>query len=173
MYATIWKVFCILMFALKIRGGLPLKKDTIKSPCLSEPHKYAIKLDTKSKLGAIPYLESVVQHTPVGKAIKNMCAEDKNACRVLFNSAYYLAKQERPFSDFPNLLKLQEKNKMPGIKACYRNDRACDNFIDSIGKVIKENISKDLAKARYFCVLSDGSTDTSILEEELVYIFWP
>ena len=38
-----------------------------------------------------------------------MCAEDKNACRILFNSAYYLAKQERPFSDCPDLLKLQEK----------------------------------------------------------------
>ena len=39
-----------------------------------------------------------------------MCAEDKNAYRILFISAYYLAKQERPFSDFPDLLKLQEKN---------------------------------------------------------------
>ena len=153
-------------------GTTSVKKDTIKSHCLSEPHKYAVNLDTKSKLGEIPYLESVVQHTPIGKAIKNMCAEDKNACHVLFNSAYYLAKQERPFLDFSNLLKLQEKNKTPGIKACYRNDRACGNFIDSIGKVIKENISKDLAKARYFCVLSDGSTDTSILEEELVYILY-
>ena len=49
-----------------------------------------------------------------------MCVKDKNACRILFNSAYYFAKQEQPFSDFPDLLKLQEKNKTPGIKECYR-----------------------------------------------------
>ena len=49
-----------------------------------------------------------------------MCAEDKNVCWILFNSAYYLAKQEWSFSDFPDLLKLQEKNKMSGIKKCYR-----------------------------------------------------
>ena len=42
-----------------------------------------------------------------------MCAEDKNACQILFNSAYYLAKQERPFSGSPDLIKLQEKNKTP------------------------------------------------------------
>ena len=49
-----------------------------------------------------------------------MCVKDKNAYRILFNSAYYFAKQEQPFSDFPDLLKLQEKNKTPGIKECYR-----------------------------------------------------
>ena len=93
-----------------------------------------------------------------------MCGEDKNACRILFNSAYYLAKQERPFSDFPDLLKLQEKNKMPGIKECCRNDRAAANFTDSITKVTKDIFAKDLAKARYFRILSDGNTDSSVTE---------
>ena len=101
-----------------------------------------------------------------------MCAEDKNACRILFNSAYNLAKQERPFYDFPDLFKLQEKNKMPGIKKCYRNDRAAANFTDSIAKVTEDSFAKDLAKARYFCILSDGSMDSSITEEELVYVLF-
>ena len=84
-----------------------------------------------------------------------MCAEDKNACRILFNSAYYLAKQEQPFSGFPDLLKLQAKNKTTGIKECYRNDRAAANVTDCIAKVTKDSFSKDLAKARYSCILSD------------------
>ena len=101
-----------------------------------------------------------------------MCAEDKNACRILFNSAYNLAKQERPFYDFPDLFKLQEKNKMPGIKKCYRNDRAAANFTDSIAKVTEDSFAKDLAKARYFCILSDGSKDSSVTEQELVYVLF-
>ena len=32
--------------------------------------------------------------------------------RIKFNSAYYLAKMKRPFSDYNNLLKLQIKNKV-------------------------------------------------------------
>ena len=75
------------------------------------------------------------------------------------------------FSDFPDLLKLQEKNKMPRIKECYRNDRAAAKFTDSIAKVTKDSFAKDLAKARYFCILSDGSMDSSITEEELVCVF--
>ena len=55
-------------------------------------------------------MESVIEKTLIGRSIRRMCAEDENACRVLFNSTYYLVKQERPLSDFPKLLKLQEKN---------------------------------------------------------------
>ena len=79
-----------------------------------------------------------------------MCAEDKNACQILFDSAYYLANEEQPFSYFPDLLKLLEKNKTPGIKECYRNNRATANFTDSIAKVTKNSFAKDLAKALFF-----------------------
>ena len=121
-------------------------------------------------MGAQPYLDSVILDTPVGKAIKKVYAEDKNGRQILFNSAYYLTKQERPFSDFSDLLKLQEKNKTPGIKECYRYDRAAANFGHSIAKVTKESFVKDLAKACYFCILSEGSTDSSVTEEELVHV---
>ena len=118
-------------------------------------------------MGAQPHLESVIQDTLIGKAIKKMCAEDKNACQILFNSAYYLAKQERPFSDFPDLLKLQEKNKTPGIKECYRNDRAAANFTDFIAKVTKDSSAKDLAKAHYFCNLSMEVQIVALLRKNL------
>ena len=101
-----------------------------------------------------------------------MYAKDENACHVLFNSTYCLAKQERPLSDFPNLLKLQEKNYTPGIKECYRNNRASGNFLDVIGKVTMDSLQKDLNNAHYFCVLSDGSTNSSVIEGELVYLLF-
>ena len=69
-----------------------------------------------------------------------MCAKDNNACQIL-------TKQEQPLSDFPDLLKLQEKNKMPGIKECYRNDRATANF-------------------------TDYTTESSLTEEERVYVLF-
>ena len=75
------------------------------------------------------------------------------------------------FSDFPDLLKLQEKNKTPRIKECYRNDWAAAKFTDSIAKVTKDSFAKDLAKARYFCILSDGSMDSSILRKNLCVLF--
>ena len=101
-----------------------------------------------------------------------MCAEDENACHVLFNLTHYLAKQEWPLSNFFNLLKLQEKNCAPVIKECYRNDRAVGNFLDVIGKVTMDSLRKDLANTHYFCILSDGSTDSSVIKEELVYLLF-
>ena len=63
------------------------------SHCPSEPHKEAAKLEMKSKFGAIPYMVSVIQDTPTGRAIDRLCNEDKNVSSVLFN----LAKQERSY----------------------------------------------------------------------------
>ena len=50
-------------------GTVSVKKDTIKIHCLSEPQKVTINLEQKSKMGAQPYLESVIQDTPIG----NVC----------------------------------------------------------------------------------------------------
>ena len=90
-------------------GTTSIKKDSIKSHCLSEPNKTAANLGLNSKLGAIPWMEWVIENMPIGQSIRRMCAEDENACCALFNLMYYLVKQEQPLSDFPNLLKLQEK----------------------------------------------------------------
>ena len=89
-------------------------------------------------------MESVIENTPIGRSIKRMCAEGENACRVLFTSTYCLVKQEWPLSDFPNLLKLQEKNCTPGIKECYRNDQAAGSFLDVIGKVTQWTVYKNI-----------------------------
>ena len=134
-------------------GTTSIKKNSIKLHCVSEPHKGAADLELKSKLGAIPDMELVIENTPIRRSIRRMCAEDENACGVLFNSTYYLVKQERPLSDFPNLLKLQEKNCTLGTKECYRN------FLDVIGKVTMDSLQKDLVNAHYFCILNDGSTN--------------
>ena len=42
-----------------------------------------------------------------------MATRDKEVLENRFNSAYYLTKKERPYSDFPDLIELQEKN---GVK---------------------------------------------------------
>ena len=61
---------------------------------------------------------------------------------------------------------------MPGIKECYRNNRIAANFTDFVAVLTKDSFAKDLAKANYFCILSDGSVDSSATEEELVYVLF-
>ena len=53
-----------------------------------------------------------------------MNEKDKEVLPIRFNSAYYLCKRERPFSDFPSLLELHEKNSVKRFSGSYRSDRA-------------------------------------------------
>ena len=53
-----------------------------------------------------------------------------------------------------------------------QKSRAAGNFTESIAKITKDSFAKDLAKACYFCILSDGSTDSNVAEEELGYVLF-
>ena len=58
------------------------------------------------------------------------------------------------------------------MKEFFRNDQAAGNFLDVIGKVTMDSLQKDLANTHYFCVLSDSSTNSSVIKEELVYLLF-
>ena len=88
-----------------------------------------------------------------------------------FNSAYYLCKKERPYSDFKDLIILQEKNGMKKSES-YKNDRAAASFVDIIGWEMRSEFLNELKQARYFTLLTDGSTDSSILEQEVLYVLF-
>ena len=101
-----------------------------------------------------------------------MCERDRDNLRMKFNSVYYLLKQEHPFSDYPQLLKLQTKNRVKPIGSSYLHERAAATFAEVIGYVHHRSLKEKLAKARYYSVLNDGSSDTSVSEKELVYVLF-
>ena len=101
-----------------------------------------------------------------------MCTEDKKALEIKFNSAYYLAKKERPFTDYPDILRLQEKNGIKDIGKGYLTNKSCTEFTDFIAKVQLDTLKQDLAKVNYYTCLSDGSTDSSITEQEVIYVLY-
>ena len=95
-----------------------------------------------------------------------MAEHSKEVLRMRFNTVYYLAKNEKPFSDYPDLLALQEKNGVDK-QSGYRTPQAAASFIDFIAEQCKT-----LVKARYYSILTDGSTDTSVTEQELIYVMF-
>lgn len=69
----------------------------------------------------------------------------------LFNTAYYIAKNERPFSDFNQLCTLQVKNGVT-LAETYLNDKCCREFIETISEVM-EHVTRDMmnnAHPRFF-----------------------
>ena len=55
------------------------------------------------------YMKKWIDETPFEKGLNRLGSHAKKSLVIKFNTAYYAAKNEKPFSDFPNLLELQEK----------------------------------------------------------------
>ena len=106
-----------------------------------EAHKKANELQQKRQLGAMGFKEKVVNDTPIGRGLTKMGQKDLETLRICFNSAYYLVKQERPFSDYANLITLQHKNSIKKFQS-YMTDRTAADFTDCIAKVEREELIK-------------------------------
>ena len=71
-----------------------------------------------------------------------MGTDDKKAMVIKFNTAYYLAKNERPLSDYLELLELQEKNGVRDIGKVYLTDKKCPEFTKYIAHVVRKAYRK-------------------------------
>ena len=67
---------------------------------------------------------------------------DKDSLRAKFNTVYYILKKERQFTDYPDLLNLQTKNRISKLGASYSTPNAFAYFADYIGKVMHEDLKK-------------------------------
>ena len=157
----------------QIKGSKNPSSDAVKKHVTSEIHKRAVDLALKKELGPKEYVENIRQNTAIGKSITRMHKKTRKLRKNYFSTAYYLAKNEKPFSDFPELLDLQELNGLD-VQKGYRTDRAAAVFVDFIAESMKLPLKKCLikVKAKYYSILQDGSTDTSVIEQELIYVLF-
>ncbi|XP_070550824.1 zinc finger protein 862-like [Ptychodera flava] len=98
-----------------------------------------------------------------------MDAQQKDKLRYLFNTAYAVIKAGKPFSDFEFLCRVQLKNGLP-LGHNYINTHGCTTFMKSIADNLKRRISGEIKDANFVSALADGSTDRSVVEQEITYI---
>ena len=118
-----------------IVGTENVSKDAAENYSKSEPNVCAIKLSKQENLGKENFHEEVVV-----KNFLRLTPADKNLLQVKFNTTYYVIKKERPFTDYPDLLKLQAKNKIENFSSSYGNADASAYFGDYIGNVLHEDL---------------------------------
>ena len=71
------------------------------------------------------------------------------------NTAYFVASEGEPFTKYPRLCALQEKNGL-NMGTNYLNRQACKVFITSIGEVLRNETIQFIRNARFISILSDG-----------------
>ena len=109
------------------------------------------------------------QLPPLENAVKNLDEKTLQKMEKLFNSVAYLVVMEKPFTDFPYLIDLENKN---GAQCGenYKNNKAARNFAMEIAATYQDDLKDLLNKAPYFSVMTDSSTDKSDLEKEIVMV---
>ena len=100
----------------------------------------------RSLLGAVAYKEVVSNESPIGRSLRVMSQRDKDQLTTKFNCVYYLLRRERPFVDYPELMKLHQKNKGPEIGTSYKTDPAAADFSQSIFDTYHRNLLRTCQK---------------------------
>ena len=97
-----------------------------------------------------------------------MDKNDEERTKRKFKVAYWIAKTNSSMTLYHETLKL-EKHHGVDIASAYNSDRACGVFIDYVGKDLQRKLYKDITNAKFISVLCDGSTDSAVIENKVVY----
>lgn len=89
--------------------------------------------------------------------------------KFLFKNAHYIAKSGRPYTDYVSLCHF-DKSKGLEIGETYLNDKYCQKFVTAIAQCRREEQDNMINSAPYISIISDGSTDVSSTEAEVVYL---
>ena len=143
-----------------------IRKDPLYKHLKSTSHLACVsrqsKLDSKGN-------STATTSTPIGRGILALHEKHRQRLNMLFNTAYGLAKKSRPFTDFETVCRIQIKNSME-LGDNYINNKAVQQFTSCIAKMVTQLTSTDMQKARFLTVMSDRSTDTTIVEQEVIYV---
>ena len=86
-----------------------------------------------------------------------------------FKTVHYLGKKARPFTDYAHMCALDESKGL-AIGQQYRNDKSAATFSHFIAEAERRKIQKGIDEARFIAGISDGSTDSSFQEAEIVFV---
>ena len=89
--------------------------------------------------------------------------------KIIFITCHGLAMNARPFRDFTFQCDM-DRAKGLDIGNTYITVKAAEQFTHFISEVIRNEIAVDLNKTPYLSVIIDGATDSSVKEQELVYV---
>jgi len=99
--------------------------------------------------------------------MSNKSDEDqRNDVAKKINTAYFIAKEELPFTKFPKLLNLQRKNGLQ-ILETYSTDKKCTEMVSTIRKVYQNKLAKTVNEnIKYMSIMIDGGEDVGGVENE-------
>ena len=147
-----------------LTGCKSTKKETMQKHASSNSH---LRAQSAVLARQKPVRESVLAQS-FSKGKQDLEERERKEVAIKMTTAYFIAKEELPFSKFHGLIDLQTKNGLQ-LTSTYANDKACAQMISVIGKLAKEELAAEIGKKNYISVMADGATDAGGIENETVF----
>lgn len=162
---TVKKMFCKIcpMYETSgvfVTGSTNFKKESIVYHNKSGSHTHNI--------GVHDAKIAVPGSSQAEKNIVNMNQSSYLRMAKMFKNAHAVARHNRPYTDFVWICKL-DKAKGVDIGSKYLNEKEAAIFIHYIAEAERKKISRKFESARFMAPISDGSTDSSVTEAEILF----
>ena len=166
-------MFCkICQSASQLDRSSAQKNVFVDAGCTSL-HLESIKIHEKSsnhlKAITIVAAKSEPEKTPAFKMICSLNKDTLEKLSKLFRTCHALAVYNRPYTDYTWLCELDE-TKGVNLGKTYRTAEYAKVFTHNIANVERNKVSDQIRNAQFVTVLSDGSTDSSITEQEMFFV---
>jgi hypothetical protein len=144
-------------------GSKNFKKETLKLHNESKKHKQC----RDASLAAEQAQDTGI--SPARNLFRGAESKLRQDVEIKMATAYYIAKEELPFTKFNSLLALQRRNGLE-LSKTYSSDVMCAEMVSTISDVMSDELKFELQKTNFLCVMIDGATDTSVRENEAVVV---
>ena len=99
-----------------IVGKLSVKKDSLEKHIKGDPHKYTANHFNMESMGASSFADEIIKSSPIDVASLKWQLMIKKSWNIISTQfIIWPRKKDHIYSDFPDLIELQEKN---GVKYC-------------------------------------------------------
>ncbi len=146
-----------------------VRTSNIKDHAHTDQHQHAMTLLTKEQAEARG--QGPASYAPIARALHQLLEDAMAKLRVKFDIAYFIATEKLAFRKYPALCELEAHHGV-NVGIDYINEHAAKTFCHYIAESRREESVKNLASAKFFSVLMDGSTDKGNIDDELFLVRW-
>lgn len=143
-----------------VRGCHSLRVESITYHEESNCHGFAVRKHVN---------EQQPEAAPALKAQISLNKQAMDRLTLLFRTVHAINIQARPSLDYCWITELDEVKGL-NVGTQYRNIPKCQEFASAIAEVQQLEMQNHLKQCKFAAVIVDGSTDSSSIENEMVYI---
>ena len=152
-----------------ISGADSVRTTNVVDHAKSDQHVHAMNLLRKEQAQAQG--ASVASYAPIAQSLSTLSEDEHQKLKTKFDIAYFVATEHLAFRKYPKICELEARHGV-NVGSAYRHENAGKEFVHYIAETRRRDVLTTLAKAKFFSLLMDGSTDHSNADNELLLVLW-